>query len=35
MGRDRTGAKGADVVLKVPAGTQVLDEDKRDPCSPT
>ena len=24
---DRTGAKGADVMLKVPAGTQVFDED--------
>lgn len=28
MGRNRHGADGADVVLKVPAGTQVLDEDK-------
>ena len=28
MGRERTGADGADVVLKVPAGTQVLEEDK-------
>jgi GTP-binding protein len=27
MGRHRTGAKGADVVLKVPAGTQVFEED--------
>src|SRR3712207_8984091 len=27
MGRNRTGAKGADVVLKVPAGTQVFAED--------
>jgi GTP-binding protein len=27
MGRNRTGAKGADVVLKLPAGTQVFDED--------
>jgi len=27
MGRERTGADGADVVLKVPAGTQVLEED--------
>src|SRR5262245_18990244 len=27
MGRNRTGAKGADVVLKVPAGTQIFDED--------
>jgi len=29
MGRNRTGAGGADVVLKVPVGTQVLDEDKQ------
>ena len=27
MGRDRAGAKGADVVLKVPVGTEILDED--------
>jgi GTPase len=27
MGRNRTGAAGADVVLRVPVGTQVLDED--------
>ena len=27
MGRDRTGAKGADVTLKVPVGTQVFEED--------
>ncbi len=27
MGRERTGADGADVVLKVPVGTQVLEED--------
>jgi len=27
MGRNRSGAKGADVVLKVPAGTQILEED--------
>ncbi len=27
MGRNRTGAKGADTVLKVPVGTQVFDED--------
>ncbi|MFG1346032.1 GTPase ObgE [Xanthobacter autotrophicus DSM 431] len=27
-GANRTGAKGADVVLKVPAGTQILDEDE-------
>ena len=28
MGRQMHGAKGEDVVLKVPVGTQVLDEDK-------
>ncbi|HET6970335.1 MAG TPA: GTPase ObgE [Phenylobacterium sp.] len=28
MGRNRHGAAGADVVLEVPVGTQVLDEDK-------
>jgi GTP-binding protein len=27
MGQNRTGARGADVVLKVPPGTQILDED--------
>jgi GTP-binding protein len=27
MGRNRAGAKGKDVVLKVPAGTEILDED--------
>jgi GTPase len=27
MGKDRAGARGADVVLKVPVGTQVIDED--------
>ncbi len=27
-GANRTGGKGADVVLKVPAGTQILDEDE-------
>ena len=27
MGRNRTGPGGADVVLRVPAGTQVLDDD--------
>ena len=27
MGRNRTGAKGEDVTLKVPVGTQVFDED--------
>ena len=28
MGKDRHGAGGADVVLKVPVGTQIIDEDK-------
>jgi len=28
MGKDRTGHGGADVVLRVPVGTQVLDDDK-------
>src|SRR5215207_4569053 len=27
MGKNRAGAKAADVVLKVPAGTEILDED--------
>ena len=27
MGRNRTGANGADVTLKVPVGTQILEED--------
>jgi len=27
MGKDRHGAKGADIVLKVPAGTQIYEED--------
>jgi GTP-binding protein len=27
MGRDRAGANGPDIILKVPVGTQVLDED--------
>ena len=27
MGRERTGARGSDVILKVPVGTTVLDED--------
>jgi len=27
MGKNRAGAKGKDVVLKVPAGTQILEED--------
>ena len=28
MGKQRNGARGADVVLKVPVGTQVIDEDE-------
>lgn len=28
MGQNRSGAKGTDVVLKVPVGTQVLDDDQ-------
>ncbi|WP_415920460.1 GTPase ObgE [Tateyamaria sp. SN6-1] len=28
MGRQRTGADGDDIVLKVPAGTEILDEDQ-------
>lgn len=28
MGRDRSGASGEDLIMKVPVGTQVLDEDK-------
>ena len=28
MGKDRHGANGADVVIKVPVGTQLFDEDK-------
>jgi GTP-binding protein len=28
MGRNRSGASGEDVILKVPVGTQVLDEDR-------
>ncbi len=27
MGRNRSGARGSDVILRVPVGTQVLDED--------
>ncbi|MFZ2102246.1 MAG: GTPase ObgE [Oricola sp.] len=27
MGQDRTGAKGADITLKVPVGTQIFEED--------
>ena len=29
MGRQRTGKNGADVLLRVPAGTEVLDEDRQ------
>src|ERR1700674_4954311 len=28
MGKDRHGANGTDVVIKVPVGTQVFDDDK-------
>ena len=28
MGRDRSGAKGADAVLRVPVGTEILAEDR-------
>ena len=28
MGRQRSGANGADIVLKVPVGTEILDEDE-------
>ena len=27
MGKNRAGANGADIVLKVPVGTQIFDED--------
>ena len=30
MGKNRTGARGKDAVVKVPAGTQILDENKED-----
>ena len=33
MGRNRHGANGEDVVLKVPVGTQVLEEDKETPIA--
>ena len=29
MGKDRTGAGGKDVIMKVPVGTQILSEDKQ------
>src|SRR5262245_49916776 len=28
MGRDRSGKGGEDIVIKVPVGTQIMDEDK-------
>ncbi len=28
MGKDRTGSRGADAVLRVPVGTQILDDDR-------
>ena len=28
MGKDRTGAKGADIIMKVPVGTQIFDDDR-------
>ncbi len=31
MGRNRAGGKGADAVLKVPVGTQLLDENEEEP----
>lgn len=30
MGRNRTGHDGDDIIIKVPVGTQLLDEDKQD-----
>src|SRR4030095_17121950 len=30
MGRNRTGANGEDIVLKVPVGNEVLEEDRQD-----
>lgn len=30
MGDNRSGASGADCIIKVPAGTQILDEDNKD-----
>ena len=33
MGRDRSGAKGADVVLKVPVGTQIFEIDDESPIA--
>jgi GTP-binding protein len=31
MGRNRTGAKGPDVILRVPAGTQIFEDDNETP----
>jgi GTP-binding protein len=33
MGKDRHGAKGADIVLKVPVGTQIFDADRETPLA--
>ncbi len=33
MGRNRTGAHGADAVLKVPVGTQILEDDNETPIA--
>ncbi len=33
MGRNRTGANGADVVLEVPVGTQILADDNETPLA--
>jgi len=33
MGRGRTGADGADIVLRVPAGTEILEEDGETPVA--
>src|SRR6478609_2696286 len=30
MGKDRTGAQGKELVIKVPVGTQILDEDREE-----
>ena len=29
MGKNRTGANGNDIVIKIPVGTQIIDEDKK------
>ncbi|HVY03345.1 MAG TPA: GTPase ObgE [Caulobacterales bacterium] len=33
MGKDRHGANGADIVLKVPVGTEIYDEDRQTPIA--